>query len=90
MNIRYRDRDPEIPSGGSNPITDATARRRRAGSHNGPHGLPRCTWFIAVGLRYPYGETGRNGGIGGGPIPDDTTRCGARKCCARLLLGRVI
>src|SRR6266853_506975 len=43
MNIRYRDRDPEIPSGGSNPITDATARRRRAGSHNGPHELPRCT-----------------------------------------------
>jgi len=36
-------------------------------------------WFIAVGLRYPYGETGRNGGIGGGPIPNNTTRCGALK-----------
>jgi len=29
-------------------------------------------WFIAVGLRCPYGETGRNGGIGGGPIPNNT------------------
>src|SRR6266581_3090584 len=38
-------------------------------------------WFIAVGLRYPYGETGRNGGIGGRPIqtssdsPSNTSRC---------------
>jgi hypothetical protein len=31
------------PVRGSNPITDATVRRRRAGSHNGPHGLTRCT-----------------------------------------------
>ena len=44
-------------------------------------------WFIAVGLRYPYGEagrypygeTGRKVGIGGGPIPSNTTRCGALK-----------
>src|SRR5437870_1578000 len=27
-------------------------------------------WFIAVGLRYPYGETGRNGGIGGSANPE--------------------
>jgi len=33
-------------------------------------------WFIVVGLRYPYGE---KGGIGGGPIPNNTTRCGALK-----------
>ena len=43
MNISYRDRGPKIPVGRSNPITDATVRRRRAGSHNGPHGLTRCT-----------------------------------------------
>jgi hypothetical protein len=80
MNISYRDRGPKIPVGCSNPITDATVRRRSAPD---PTMVPTdylvARWFIAVGLRYPYGETGRNGGIGGGPIPSNTTRCGAVK-----------
>ena len=43
MNIRYRDRDPEIPSGGFKPDHRRHRKEAKAGSHNGPHGLPRCT-----------------------------------------------
>ena len=88
MNIRYRDRDPEIPSGGFKPDHRRHRKEAKAGSHNGPHGLPRCTLVYCgratLSLRRNgptkrADETGRKGGIGGGPIPNNTTRCGALK-----------
>jgi hypothetical protein len=79
MNIRYRDRDPEIPRG----VQTRSPTPPQGGEGPDPTMVRTdylvAGWFIAVGLRYPYGETGRNGGIGGGPIPNNTTRCGALK-----------
>src|SRR2546422_355440 len=68
----------------------ALVRTRSAGARDSPYELSRYTLFHCGRIKLSIRRNSRNGGIGGGPIPDHTTPCGELTCYARLLLRRVI